>query len=54
MNVYVDNPGHMTKMAVMPIYDTNLFPEMLERFERNFAYCIDYLSTTKLIEIMPL
>ena len=24
-NVYINNPGHMTKMAAMPIYDFNPF-----------------------------
>ena len=39
-NVYINNPGHITKMATMPIYGKNRSkssPEALDRFQQNFA-----------------
>ena len=40
-NVFINNPGHMTKMAPTPIYGKTLqnhsFPEPLDRFQRNLA-----------------
>ena len=39
-NVYINNPGHMTKMAAMPIYGKNpskSSPEPVDRFQRNLA-----------------
>ena len=30
-NVYINNPGHMTKMAAMPIYDKKPFKNLLLR-----------------------
>ena len=40
-NVYINNPGHVTKMAAMPIYGKNLqkssSPEPLDRFQPNLA-----------------
>ena len=31
------NPGHMTKMATMPIYGKNPSPEPEDRFQQNLA-----------------
>ena len=33
--MYINNPGHMTKMAAMPIYGSN--PQFYEHFSVNFA-----------------
>ena len=42
--VYINGPGHMTKMAAMPIYGKNLkkslFPEPVGRFSRNLVCSI--------------
>ena len=42
--VYIDGPGHMTKMAAMPIYGKNLkkssSPEPAGRFSRNLVCSI--------------
>ena len=39
--MYINNPGHMTKMATMPIYGKTLkkssTPEQLDCFQRNLA-----------------
>ena len=39
--VYINGPGHMTKMAAMPIYGKNLkksaTPELAGRFSRNLV-----------------
>ena len=39
--MFINNPGHMTKMAAMPIYGKTLknssSPEPMDRFERNMA-----------------
>ena len=41
INVYINNPGHMTKMAARPIYGKNLSksssPEPVDRFQGNLA-----------------
>ena len=38
-NVYISNPGHMTKMATMPIYGKTLqnssSPEPVDQFQQN-------------------
>ena len=39
-NVYINNPGHMTKMAATAIYGKNLkkfSQEPVNRFQRNLA-----------------
>ena len=39
-NVYINNAGHVTKMAAMPIYGKNLqksSSELVDRFQRNLA-----------------
>ena len=42
--VYVNGPGHMTKMAAVPIYGKNLkkssSPEQAGRFSRNLVCSI--------------
>ena len=42
--VYINGPGHMTKMAAMPIYGKNLkkssSPEPAGRFSRNLVFSI--------------
>ena len=42
--VYINGPGHMTKMAAMPIYGKNLkkssSPEPADRFSRNLVCSI--------------
>ena len=39
--MYINNPGHMTKMVAMPIYDKTLqkssSPEPADRYQRNLA-----------------
>ena len=51
--MYIKNPGHMTKMAAMPIYGKTLqkssSPEPVDRFQRNLARSIDGSSTTMYI-----
>ena len=43
--MYVNNPGHMTKMATMPIMvktiQKSFSPELVDRFQRNLARSID-------------
>ena len=43
---YINGPGHMTKMAAMPIYGKNLkkfsSPEPADRFSRNLVCSIGY------------
>ena len=44
--VYINSPGHMTKMAAMPIYGKNLkkssSPELAGRFSQNLVCSIGY------------
>ena len=51
--MYINNPGHMTKMAAMPIYGKTIkissSPEPVNRFQRNFALSMDDSSTTMYI-----
>ena len=51
--MYIKNPGHMTKMAAMPIYGKTVqkssSPEPVDRFQRNLARSIDGSSTTMCI-----
>ena len=51
--VYIIGPGHMTKMAAMPIYDKNLQKsspaELIVLLSWNLAWCIMYRSSTKFI-----
>ena len=50
--VYVNGPGHMTKMAAMPIYDKNLLkspPEPEVLWSWNMACSIGDSSSTKFI-----
>ena len=57
-NVYINNPGHMTKMAAMPIYGQNLYkfsspePEVLCSW--NLACSIRVSSSTKFTLMMTL
>ena len=48
--MYLNNSGHMTKMAVMPIYGKTLqksfSPELVYRFQRNFQRSTDDSSAT--------
>ena len=40
-NVYINNPGHMTKLATMPIYGKTLKKtSSMELFSTNLAYNI--------------
>ena len=48
INVYINNLGHMTKMAAMPIYVKNTSKsssEPVDRFQRKLALSIDDSST---------
>ena len=50
--MYINNPGHMTKMAAMPIYGKTLqisFLDLVYRFQRNLAGSIDDSRTTMCI-----
>ena len=39
--MFINNPGHMTKMAAMPIYGENRLnsssPEPMDQFQQNLA-----------------
>ena len=42
--VYINNPGHTTKMAAIPIYGKSLqksSPEPVDRFQRSLAWNVD-------------
>ena len=51
--VYIIGPGHMTKMAAMPIYDKNHQKssptELIVLWSWNMAWSIMYRSSTKFI-----
>ena len=54
--IYTNDPGHMTKMAAMPIYAKNLKQssslEPNSRRSWNLVCSIGYSSTTKFIQMM--
>ena len=58
MKIYINELGHMTNMAAMPIYSKNLkkssFPEPVDRWPWNLVCSIVYASTTKIVQIMNL
>ena len=58
MKIYINELGHMTNMAAMPIYGKNLekifFSRTNRPMTRNLVCSIVYASTTKLIQIMTL
>ena len=57
MKVSTNGLCHMTKMAAMPIYDTKLSKVSLEpkgRWTWNLVCSIEYSSTTKFVQMMPL
>ena len=58
MKIYINELGHMTNMAVMPIYGKNLkktsFPEPIDPWPWNLVCIIVYASTTKIVQIMTL
>ena len=58
MKIYTNELGHMTNMAVMPIYCKNLnkssSPEPIDRWPWNFVCSIVYASTTKVVQIITL
>ena len=59
MKIYKNEFGHMTKMAVMPIYGKNLLksppPELMYRWPLNYLVCsILYSSATKIVQMMAL
>ena len=53
-----NGPGHMIKMAAMPIYGKNLWKysslELKGRWPWNLVCSIKYSSTTKFVQMMPL
>ena len=58
MKIYTNELGHMTNMAIMPIYGKNLkkssTPEVIGRWPWNLICSIVYASTTKIVQIMTL
>ena len=58
MKIYINELGHMTNMAAMPIYDKNLkkssSPEPINRWLWNLVCSIVYESTTNDVQIMTL
>ena len=58
MKACSNGPGHMTKMATMPIYNKNHWRyfslEPKGRWPWNLVYIIEYSSTTKFVQMMPL
>ena len=56
MKIYINKLGHLTKMAVKPIYFKNLKKasvlEPLEGWPWNLVYSIWCSSTTKIVEMM--
>ena len=55
---YSNGPGHLTKMAAMPIYGKNHWwyfsVEPKGRWPWNLVYSIEYSSTTKFSQMLPL
>ena len=58
MKIYINELGHMTKMAAMPIYGKNLkkysSPEPIDGWPSNLVCSIVYGSSTKDVQIMTL
>ena len=58
MKVYSNGPGHMTKMATMPIYGKNLknssSPEPKGWWPWNLIYSIGFSHNTRFIQMMTL
>ena len=57
MKICSNGPGHMTKMAAMPIYGKNIKNSSLEpkgRWPWKLICSIKYSSTTKFVQMMPL
>ena len=58
MKIYINELGHMTNMAAMPIYGKNLkkssSPEPIDWWPWNLVYSIVYESSTKFVQIMTL
>ena len=54
--IYINELGHITNMAAMPIYGKNLkkssSPEPIDQWHWNLACSILYASTTKVVQIM--
>ena len=57
MKIYINELGHMTNMAAMPIYGKNLkkssSPQPIDRWPWNFVCSIVYASTSKVVQILP-
>ena len=58
MKIYINELGHMTNMAAMPIYGKNLkkssSPEPIDPWPWNLVCSIMYVSTTKVVQIKSL
>ena len=55
MKIYINELGHMTNMAAMPIYGKkSSFPEPIDRRPCIFVCSIVYASTTKVVQIITL
>ena len=57
MKIYTNELGHMTNMAVMPIYGKNLeksSSEPIDRWPWNLVCSIVYANATKVIQIITL
>ena len=58
MKIYINELGHMTNMAAIPIYGKNLkkssTPEPIDQWPWNLVCSIVYANTTKIIQIMNL
>ena len=58
MKIYINELGHMTNMATMPIYSKNFkissSPEPIDRWPWNMVCSIRYSSSTKIVQIMTL
>ena len=58
MKIYINEVGHVTDMAAMPIYGKNLkkscSPEPIDRRPSNLVCSIMYGNTTKVVQIMTL
>ena len=58
MKIYINELGHMTNMAAMPIYVKNFkkssSPEPIDRWPWNLVCSTVYGSSTKVVQIMTL